>query len=119
MFLLFFSIIDINSNKTVSKIKKHVGVSTQGCVRPNGGGYNPHHSGSGRNPRHWVVHPPSYLLLCVSYIIIFKYHIISFLKCAFTHRKRICPVAILGLGVLSVYNTYLEWGRFHSALPPS
>ena len=54
--------------KTGSKIKKHVGVSTRGGVRPNGGGYDPHPSGSGRNPRQWAVHPPSYLPLCVSYI---------------------------------------------------
>ena len=68
MFLLFFSIIDTNCDKTGSKIKKHVGVSTRGgggCVQPIGGG-------SGRNPRHWAVHPPSYLPLCVSYISILR-----------------------------------------------
>ena len=42
MFLLFFSIFGIIcENKTGSKIKKHVGVSTRACVRPIGGGYNP------------------------------------------------------------------------------
>ena len=54
--------------KTGSKIKKHVGVSTRGGVRPNGGGYDPHPSGSGRNPRQWAVHPPEYLPRRVSYI---------------------------------------------------
>ena len=53
---------------TGSKIKKHVGGSIRGGVRPIGGGYDPHPSGSGRNPRHWAVHPPSYFPLCVSYI---------------------------------------------------
>ena len=63
--------------KTGSKIKKHVGVSTRGGVRPNGGGYDPHPSGSGRNPRQWAVHPPSYLPLCVSYIITIKAYSVS------------------------------------------
>ena len=40
--------------KTGCKIKKHIGVSTRGGVRPNGGGYD-----------------PMYLPLCVSYINIY------------------------------------------------
>ena len=38
------------ANKTGSKIKKHVGVSTQGVVRPISGGYDP-------NPKMRVVTP--------------------------------------------------------------
>ena len=67
--LLFFSqYFSLFANKTGSKIKKHVGVSTRGGVRPIGGCYDPHPSGLGRNTCHWVVHPPEYLPLCVSYI---------------------------------------------------
>ena len=70
MLLLFFSIFDVISYITGSKIKKHVGGSTWGGVRPIGGGYDPHPSGSGRYPCHWAVHPPSYFHLCVFYISI-------------------------------------------------
>ena len=65
----FFLNFSLFAYITGSKIKKHVGGSTRGGVRPIGGGYDPHPSGSGRNPRHWAVHPPEYFPLCVSYNI--------------------------------------------------
>ena len=73
MFIFFLQYLILFANKTGSKIKKHVRRSTRGGVRPIGGGYDHHPLGSGRNPRQWAVHPPSYFPLCVSYINIWGY----------------------------------------------
>ena len=64
--LVFFSSkLDNFAYITGSKIKKHVGVSTRGGVRPNGGGYDPNRVVT---PANGLYTPPSYLPLCVSYI---------------------------------------------------
>ena len=60
---------------TGSKIKKHVGESTRGGVRPIGGCYDPHPSGSGRNTRHWVVHPPPHTSPSV-FLILLLLHLV-------------------------------------------
>ena len=70
-FYFFSEYMILFANKTGSKIKKHVGVSTWGGVRPIGGVYDPNPKGEGRKPLPLGRTPPSYLPLCVSCIIIF------------------------------------------------